>query len=187
MEKDKRYKKNNKNFIYMQIGVIGSTQDLQYSTKLENIAKELGKEIALSGNILIFGAEKDYDSIPTIAACEARKNGGLTIGITYGKEKNIYNKNSADVIIYSVLERGGGREFVLVNSCDVIIAIAGGSGTLNEMTIAYQLNIPIIAIENTGGWADKMSNQYFDNRKRFKVLSASDTKNALRQAKTFYH
>jgi len=164
-----------------QIGVIGSTEDLKYSTELEKIAREIGKEIALSGNILVFGAEKDFNSIPTIAALEARKNNGLTIGVTYGtkKEKNIFCKDSADVVVYSGLERGGGREFVLINSCDVVIAISGGSGTLNEMTIAYQLNIPIIAIEGTGGWADKMANQFFDNRKRFKVVGVKNVKDAM--------
>ncbi len=166
----------------MQIGVIGSTADLKYSSEIKKIAEELGKEIALSGNILVFGAEKDYDSIPTIAACEARKNGGLAIGITYGKEKNIFCKDSADVVIYSGLERGGGREFVLVNSCDVIIAISGGSGTLNEMAIAYQLNIPIIAIQGTGGWADKMADKFFDNRNRLKVISVSSPKEAIEKA-----
>ena len=74
---------------------------------------------------------------------------------------------------------GGGREFVLVNSCDAIIAISGGSGTLTEMAIAYQANIPIITIDRFNGWSKKMSNKYFDNRKRLKCLSASTPSEAL--------
>lgn len=55
----------------------------------------------------------------------------------------------------------------------------GGSGTLNEIAVAYQLNIPIISISNTGGWADKLANQYLDDRKRFKIISAKNSKEAV--------
>lgn len=163
-----------------QIGVMGSAADLKYSKAIEAIARDTGKEIAKKGHVLIYGAEKDGDSLSTSAATGAKKAGGLTVGITYGKEKNIWDKNgNTDVIIYTGLERGGGREFVLVNSCDGIIVIAGGSGTLNEMVIAYQLHIPIVAIKGTGGWADKMAGKYFDNRKRFKVETANTAKEAV--------
>ena len=82
-------------------------------------------------------------------------------------------------MICSGLERGGGREFVLVNSCDGIIAISGGSGTLTEMAIAYQLNIPIVVVTGTDGWADKMAGQYFDKRERLKALPAKDAAEAV--------
>jgi hypothetical protein len=108
----------------------------------------MGKLIAESGNIMIYGAEKDYDSLSTAAARGAKKAGGLTVGVTYGKGKDIFDKgNNTDVIICSGMERGGGREFVLVNSCDGIVVISGGSGTMNEMLVAYQLNIPIVVIQ----------------------------------------
>ena len=125
----------------LQIGVMGSAADLNYSKELDKIAEETGKLIAKSGNITIYGAEKDFDSLSTVAARGAKKAGGLTIGVTYGKGKDIFDKENTDVIIASGLERGGGREFVLVNSCDALICISGGSGTLTEIAIAYQLNI----------------------------------------------
>ena len=42
----------------LQIGVMGSAQDLNYSKEAEKFAKELGKKIAETGNILVYGAEK---------------------------------------------------------------------------------------------------------------------------------
>ena len=57
----------------LQIGVMGSAADLQYSKKAENFAKELGKLIAESGNILVYGAEKEYSSLSTNAAMNAKK------------------------------------------------------------------------------------------------------------------
>jgi len=166
----------------LQIGVIGSTADLKYTKKLEKTAVRIGKLIAKSGNILMYGAEKDYDSLPTIAARAAKKADGLTIGITYGKGKEVYDEQSADVIVCSGLERGGGREFVLVNSCDVVIAISGGSGTLNEIAIAYQLGIPVICLKGFGGWGEKLAGIFLDKRKRLKCLSAATPKEAVKLA-----
>ncbi len=42
----------------IQIGIMGSAADLNYSKEAENTAKELGKLIAQSGNILVYGAIK---------------------------------------------------------------------------------------------------------------------------------
>ena len=151
----------------LQIGVMGSAADLNYSKQLEEIALAIGGDVAKSSKVLFYGAEKDYDSLSTAAARGARKYNGTTVGVTYGKGKDIWDTESTtDIIICSGLERGGGREFVLVNSCDGIIAISGGSGTMTEMLIAYQLNIPIVVVEGTGGWADKMAGQPFDQRNR---------------------
>lgn len=166
----------------LQIGIMGSAADLKYSDDALKFAKRLGKLIALSNNILIYGAEKEYTSLSTEAAKEATKNNGITIGIAEGKNKNIYGTYRPTVLINSGLEIGGGREFTLVLSCDVIIAISGGSGTLTEMAIAYQAGIPIIVVDKFGGWAKELSNRYFDDRKRLKCLNAKTAKEALEKA-----
>ncbi len=164
----------------LQIGVMGSAADLQYSKKIEKIAEEIGRAIAVSGNITVYGAEKDYDSLSTAAARGAKKAGGLTVGVTYGKGKDIYDQDgNTDVLVCSGMERGGGREFVLVNSCDGVIAVSGGSGTMNEMLVAYQLNIPVVVIKGTGGWADKMAGKHFDDRKRMIAVAAVTAQEAV--------
>ncbi len=156
-----------------QIGVMGSAADLGYALSLSLIAEQIGREIALSGNICVYGAEKDYDSLSTAAARGAKSAGGITVGVTYGKGKDIWDvENNTDIIISTGIERGGGREFVLVNSCDAIIAISGGSGTLTELAIAYQSDLPMIVVIGTGGWADKLANTYFDARNRRLTIGA---------------
>ncbi len=163
-----------------QIGVMGSAADTKYTEEIEKIAEEVGGLIAQSGNITVYGAEKDYDSLSTAAARGAKKAKGLTVGVTYGKGKDIWDKEAnTDVLICSGLERGGGREFVLVNSCDGIIAVSGGSGTMTEMLVAYQLNIPIVVIKGTGGWAEEMADKYFDSRQRMKAIGANNPEEAV--------
>jgi len=167
----------------LQIGVMGSAADAKYTKRIEQLAFELGRQIALAGHITVYGAEKDVDSLSTAAARGTKQAGGMTVGVTYGIGKNIWDKdNATDVIIVTGLARGGGREFVLVNSCDAVILVSGGSGTLSEAAIAYQCNIPIVALSQTGGWADKLANTYLDSRKRLKVVKATTPKNAVAAA-----
>ena len=157
----------------LQIGVIGSTSDLKYNKKIEQFAQEVGYWIAKKGAILIFGAEKDYDSLSSAACRGAKEVKGLTVGVTYGKGKNICEQNT-DVVIATGLERGGGRELSLILSCDAVIAISGGSGTLTEIAIAYQANIPVISLKETKGWANKLAGTYLDTRKR-QIVNSVDT------------
>lgn len=173
-----RKRDKNKSIRKLQIGVMGSAADLKYAKDVEKLAEEIGFWVAKKGATLVFGAEKDYDSLSTAACRGAKKAKGLTVGVTYGKGLNVYEKN-ADVIIASGLERGGGRETTLVLSCDAIITISGGSGTLTEMAIAYQAGIPIVALKGTGGWSDKLAGQFIDGRKRLKVETAKTPKEAV--------
>lgn len=166
----------------IQIGIMGSAADLKYSKESLMFAKKLGKLIAKSGNILVYGAEKEYTSLSTEAAKEASKNNGFTVGIAGGKDKNIYGTFRPTVLINSGLEIGGGREFNLVLSCDVIIAISGESGTLTEIAIAYQAGIPIIVVDKFDGWAKELSDKYLDNRKRLKCLKTTTPEETLKKA-----
>lgn len=161
-----------------QIGVMGSAADLSYAPALVGVAEQIGRCLAQKDAILFFGAEKDCDSLSTAACRGAKQAGGLTVGITYGKGKDIWQKD-ADVIIPCGLERGGGREMTLALSCDAIIAISGGSGTLTELAIAYQADIPSVVLTGYGGWADKLANTYFDARQRRKVIAATRPEEAV--------
>jgi len=161
-----------------QIGIMGSMADLQYKDDMEKLAEEVGYQVAQRGAIVLFGAEKDFDSLSTAACRGAKRANGLTVGVTYGKGKHVYEDN-VDVIIACGLERGGGRELALVLSCDAIIALSGGSGTLTEIAIAYQANIPIVVLKGTGGWSDKLAGEYLDARKRVFIESAQTPEEAV--------
>lgn len=163
----------------LQIGIIGSMADQKISTVNIKIAGQVGEEVAKAGAILIFGYEEDFESISQIAAKAAIEKGGETICFVAGTSKP---KKINSVAIVTGQNKGGGREFSLVLSADAIISIAGGSGTLGEIAMAYQANIPTIAIENTGGWSDKLQNNFLDERKRIKITPAKNAKEAVAKA-----
>lgn len=119
-------------------------------------AKEIGKEIARQGCILMTGATS---GMPDWAALGAKEEGGLSIGISpASSEENHRVKykqpvDNYDVIIYS----GAGfleRDMWLMRSSDAAIFICGRIGTLNEFTIAFEDNMPMGILEGTGGTAD---------------------------------
>lgn len=170
-------KKNRK----LQIGVMGSCADLEYSRQVEGLAEQVGEEIAKAGAVLLFGAEKDLHSISAAACRGAKRSGGLTVGVTYGATIDGIVEQ-ADAVITAGMGRGGGREFVLVSSCDAIICLSGGSGTLTEIAIAYQAGIPIIVLTGTGGWSDRLSGTFLDDRKRVFTEPARDAKTAVNLA-----
>ncbi len=85
----------------LQIGVMGSAADLKYAKNFEKQAEEIGYRIARNNAILVFGAEKDYDSLSTTAYRGAKKANGL---IAYGRGLNIIE--NVDVVIASGLEKG---------------------------------------------------------------------------------
>lgn len=163
-----------------QLGIIGSAQDLGYKQHVIDIAKKLGQEIAKTDFILNFGLEENCDSLSNIVAREAKKGGITTVGFCGLKGEKLY-ENNATVVVKTGSIIGGGRELPLVLSSDVIISLGGGSGTLTEMVIAYQANIPIITIRNTGGWSDRIQG-YIDERKRIKVIKVRTPEQAIKTA-----
>lgn len=162
----------------LQIGVVGSMSDLDISEKAKKFCDELGKKIADSNAVLVFGSEKDCSSLPTIAAMSAKKSGGLTLGVTYDKGLSTYS-DAACVTVATGLVRGGGREMVQALSCDGLIAVSGGSGTLNEITVAYQAGIPVVCVDGFGGWSEELAGRYLDGRKRYKFGIAKSPVEAL--------
>lgn len=165
-----------------QIGVMGSCADLRYSKRIETLAEQVGEEIAKANAVLLFGAEKDLDSLSAAACRGAKRFNGLAIGITYGSSINGVVEQQADALVTAGMGRGGGREFVLVSSCDTIICLNGGSGTLTEIAIAYQANIPIIVLAGTGGWSERLADTFLDERARVLIQAALDPIDAVKRA-----
>jgi hypothetical protein len=47
------------------------------------------------------------------------------------------------------------RNTLTVRAADAVIMISGGIGTLNELTVAYELK-PTVILEGTGGWSSRL-------------------------------
>ncbi len=78
------------------------------------------------------------------AAKGARLAGGITVGILPGS--NFADANPY-IDIPIVTDLGHARNALVVHSSQVLIAVAGGYGTLSELALALKLGKPVIGIK----------------------------------------
>jgi len=111
----------------MQIAVIGKEEctDEEYEA-----AETAGRLIAADHAVLCCGGRGGVME----AACKgAKEKGGTTVGILPDTGKgNPY----LDVVVRTGM--GYGRNVILVESVDAVVAIGGGYGTLSEIAIALK-------------------------------------------------
>lgn len=78
-------------------------------------------------------------------ACRgARAQGGMTVGILPGEERDAANPH-VTVAIPTAL--GEARNALVVRSADVVIAIGGGYGTLSEIALALRRKTRVIGLD----------------------------------------
>ncbi|OGS40896.1 MAG: TIGR00725 family protein [Euryarchaeota archaeon RBG_13_31_8] len=134
------------------ISIIGSDSDDEHlSDYALKVAQEVGRLAAQHGFVLSCGGRGGIME----AACKgAKEEHGLTIGILpFTKdEANDY----IDIAIPTTI--GNFRNFLVANSGDVIIAIGGRWGTLNEISISMIYKKSLILIKGTGGCVDEIIN-----------------------------
>lgn len=168
--------KNNKT---IQIGIIGAAGWEEYpnrkpNKKLYKLAYELGRLIAIKKAVLVCGGK---GGIMLEASRGAKSCNGITAGIISGNSRNKSNKYIDVEIVSGMLNCA--EESIIVSMSDGIIAIGGGSGTLQELAIAYRNKKPVVCIKETGGWAERVENTFLDDRKLIKFKSAGNPKDAI--------
>ncbi|MEK7588707.1 MAG: hypothetical protein AAB438_02720 [Patescibacteria group bacterium] len=108
-------------------------------------AKELGREIARQGAILVTGATTGF---PMWAAMGVKEVGGLSVGLSpAANEKEhveVYKLplDYMDMIIYTGFGFPG-RDLLLTRSADAVICGCGRIGTIHEFAIAFEDNKPL--------------------------------------------
>jgi uncharacterized protein (TIGR00725 family) len=107
---------------------------------IRGIAREMGRKVAESGAILVCGG---LGGVMEAAAMGAKESGGLTVGILPGFTMDDSNPY-IDVPIVTGLSHA--RNVIVVRSSDIIVAIAGGYGTLSEIALALKMGKPVIGI-----------------------------------------
>lgn len=116
-------------------------------------AKELGKEIAKLGAVLVNGATTGF---PLWAAMGAKEEGGFCIGLSPARSEKEHVEgyelpvDYMDIIIYTGFGYSG-RNLLLTRSADAVIVGCGRWGTINEFTIALEDGKPIGVLEGNGG------------------------------------
>ena len=144
----------------MTIGVIGRSwrEGETLPELVTETAYRVGRGIAKAGAVLVGGGTGGVME----ASCRgAKEAGGLTVGFLPYADKA---KANAYVDLAFPTGMGTIRNILTARGCDSLIMIGGGVGTLNEVTIAYDSGVPIIVIEGSTGWADRLRSALEDGQ-----------------------
>ncbi len=130
-----------KRLLSLQIGVIGGAA---CDAPLVDQARRLGEQIASLGATLICGGRGGVME----AACRgAQEVGGRTVGILPGVDAADSPPNPyLDVRLFTGL--GQARNLCVVLSCDAVIAVGGGWGTLSEIALARKHGVPVVLLNS---------------------------------------
>jgi uncharacterized protein (TIGR00725 family) len=155
-----------------QIGVIGYNDD-RCTREAQRLAYEVGREVALSGSVLVCGG---LGGVMEAACRGAKEMNGVTVGIIPQDNFSFANQY-CDIVVCSGI--GFARDFIVATSCDGIISVGGGVGTLIEMSVAYMIRKRVVSISKSGGISDAYGGKYLDERNRVLIYSAPDAKTAV--------
>lgn len=128
-----------------KICISGAAETGHCGENVLELTKELGREVARQGAVLVTGATT---GAPYWAAIGAKEEGGFVIGLSpASSEKEHVSKfklplDYHDIIIYTGFGYSG-RNLLLTRSSDAVIFTCGRIGTLNEFTIAFEDEKPM--------------------------------------------
>jgi len=159
----------------VQLVVIGSAAD-HCTPEASELAHRAGAEAARRGAVLLTGG---LGGVMESACRGAKENRGVTVGII-PQDETRYANQYCDIVIATGI--GWARDFATANSADAIILIGGGAGALIETCAGYLKGKPIIAIEGSGGTADRTKATYLDERESVMILSERDPEKAVARA-----
>ena len=137
----------------ISICVSGSADLTHFEPDVAEIAKELGREIARHGAILLTGATSGF---PFYAAMGAKEVGGNSIGFSPASSEQehvtVYKLpiDYFDTIVYTGFGYSG-RNLLLTRAADAVVIGCGRIGTMNEFTIAFEDHKPIGVLR--GSWS----------------------------------
>jgi uncharacterized protein (TIGR00725 family) len=122
------------------VGVMGSGTD--DDPVLLRTAEDLGTAVAGAGWVLLNGGR--HTGVMDASARGAARAGGLVVGVLPDDDTR---NASADLDIAIRTGMGDARNVINVLSSDVVIALAGGAGTLSEVALALNAGRAVIALD----------------------------------------
>ena len=164
----------------MRIGLLGSNKATGNQIQFD-FAEKLGKALIDNGYSIINGG---MGGTMESAARGARKSSKYSpdkmMAILPVSDKKLGNPYSGTMI---VTDMGTARNRLIVINADAVIAIGGGAGTLNEITLAWEMHKPIGAYVGGYGWSEKMAGQTIDSRRTDSIKAISSVEEAIKWLK----
>ena len=158
------------------IAVIGNA-NIENNIEKQKISYELGKLIIDNGYILATGG---LGGVMEYASKGARSSRKYVENSIIGVLPNYHSENANQYIdIAFPTGLGLARNLMLISLSNAVIAVGGGSGTLNEISASWQMNKLIIGLK-VGGWSEKLCGQALDKRRDDIIFCANTAEDAIK-------
>ncbi len=139
------------------------------------VAEELGRRIVEAGYRLVTGGLGGVMEAASQGAHSASGyREGDVIGILPDPHASSANEH-VDIAIPTGM--GIARNVLVVATADAVVAVGGGSGTLSEIALAWQLGKPVVALEMEG-WSGRLAGEAIDSRRSDRILRARSAEEA---------
>ena len=157
------------------VAVIGNA-NIDNDIEKQEFAFEIGKLVIDNGYILATGG---LGGVMEYASKGAKNSENYTENSIIGILPDYHTDNVNQFIdIAFPTGLGLGRNLILISLSNAIIAIGGGSGTLNEISAAWQMNKLIVAIK-TEGWSENLCGKALDKRRDDIIFCAETASQAI--------
>ena len=166
----------------MKICVSGAANTSRCGLDAFEKAKDIGREIAKQGAIIMTGATTGF---PFYSSMGAKDVSGFSIGFSPASTEREHVEtyklplDYMDVIVYTGFGYAG-RDLLLIRSSDAVVIGCGRIGTLNEFAIAFEDRRPLGILE--GSWdTDELLKQFIESahRPNSKLIFDSDPKSLI--------
>jgi uncharacterized protein (TIGR00725 family) len=122
-----------------QLGVIGAGAA---DSEISALAREVGVLAAGRGWVILCGG---MGGVMEAVSEGAAESGGLVVGLLPGSSRSEANRH---VGVALPTNMGHGRNVLIAQASDVIIAIGGGYGTLSEMALGLKMGKPVVSLRS---------------------------------------
>jgi len=167
----------------LQIAVIGSAGPEEYAydkpvKAMYAAAETIGRLLAQIECIVVNGGKGGVME----AVCRgAKRVGGLTVAEIAGDGRGEGN-DYVDIEIVTT-DSGFRGPSLLIGMSDAVISLGGGAGTLQELSVAYRMQKPVVLYTGFGGWTDRVAKlDYLDERQLMQFVQVSSEKLAVSKA-----
>ncbi len=145
---------NKRNYLIPKIGVSGTADMSFLGGEVYEIAKEVGRQIAMQGAVMVSGATTGF---PYWAAAGCKEQCGISVGFSPAanpkEHAEVYRLplEYMDIITYTGFGYNG-RDLLFVRSCDALVVGPGRIGTYIEFAIAYEDQTPLGVLVSDKAW-----------------------------------
>lgn len=157
------------------VSVIGDAR-LDGRDDVAATATELGHALVDAGFRVVTGG---LGGVMAAVCRGARRSSAWTDGDTIGVVPS-YDASTAnewcDIVIPTGLQLA--RNVLVVATGSVVVALGGGSGTLSEIALAWQLGRPVVTL-GEAGWAGRLGGEALDHRSTSAIRRASSVSEAI--------